>query len=220
MGALKFKEASEGANNYGIDCMWASFAAWVTFFRDVCGLELNEEISRKFEINETLVRSCGWTWWHQNVLAISDRPDWIKRDEQGRLHSQIGHSIHYRDGWGVSSWHGVTIPDAWVMDKSSLDPKTALQWENIEQRRAACEILGWHRILDELNAKLIDRNENPQIGTLYEVDLPDAPKERFIKVLCGTGREFAINVDPSCKTALEAQQWMWNSEDYQPEIRT
>jgi len=214
--AENFQSAKDGFNNYGIDATWSGFAAWVSFFRDVCGWQ--DKILEKFEINETLVKSCGWTWWHKNVVVIADRPEYIKRDEQGRLHSQTGHSIHYRDGWGFSCWHGTRIPDGWTVDEL---PSAAeiLNWPNAEQRRAGCEILGWAKILEEVNATVIDRDPNPQIGTLYRVDLPDAPNEYFLKYTCGTGREFAQNVDPA-KTALQAQQWIWQDTDYQPEVRT
>ena len=83
-----------------------------------------------------------------------------------------------------------------------------------------CHALSPSRILDELEAKTLDVNPNPQIGTLLEVDLPDSGKERFIRVKCGTGRFFALPVPPEIRTALEAQQWMWNDPNYQPEVRT
>jgi len=48
------------------------------------------------------------------------------------------------------------------------------------------------------------------IGTLVEVTLPDLGKEKFLKVLCGTGREFAIPVPPEMKTALDANAWTFD----------
>ncbi len=109
------------------------------------------------------------------------------------------------------------------MDRQSLTPKMALRWDNIEQRRAACEILGWHRILSELRAKTIDKHPNPQVGELVEVKLPDAGSERFLRVMCGTGREFALPVPPTIKTAMAAQAWTWGLDTNEfeiPEIRT
>ncbi|MBT9139215.1 MAG: hypothetical protein DDT31_01796 [Syntrophomonadaceae bacterium] len=105
-------------------------------------------------------------------------------------------------------WHGVFIPSEWITDKSSLDAKTAVTWPNIEQRRAACELVGWNAILNELSAKTIDHDVNPEHGTLYEVDLPDSPKEKFLRVKCATGRVFALRIDPDAKTVLEAQCWV------------
>jgi hypothetical protein len=110
-----------------------------------------------------------------------------------------------------------------VTDKSALTAKTALTWENIEQRRCACEILGWSAILRELKAKVIDTDGDPEIGELVEVDMPEVGQERFLRVRCGTGRQFALPVPPEMKTALEAQAWTWGMEPssfVKPEIRT
>ena len=98
-----------------------------------------------------------------------------------------------------------------------------MTWPNIEQRRAACEIVGWARILKELDARTIDKDDDPKIGELLEVELPNSGTERFIRVQCGTGREFAIPVPRDCgDTALEANAWTYglDSVDFVPEVRT
>ena len=220
VGNDNFQAVKEGLYNDGISSLWCSFTAFATFFRDVCGWG-DAEILTKMEINEQLVKSCGWTWWHQNVLTISDRPEFIKRDEQGRLHSETGMSIRYRDGWGFYNWHGVRIPEGWVTGKPP-SASEALTWENIEQRRAACEIVGWKNILSQLDAKIIDIDGDDEIGTLLEADIPDSGKERFLKVMCGTKREFVLPVPREMKTALEANAWTWNLKpnEYRPEVRT
>jgi hypothetical protein len=159
------------------------------------------------------------------VLAISDRPLEIHRDGDGRLHNQNGPSMIYRDGWSLWHWRGVAVPQEWIMDRAKLTAKTALTWTNMEQRRIACsEILGWAKILKELDAKIIDKDGDPQIGTLVEVSLPDLRgPARFCLVQCGTGREFAVGVPRDIPTAIAAQAWMQGIElrEFQkPEIRT
>jgi hypothetical protein len=84
----------------------------------------------------------------------------------------------------------------------------AITWENVEQRRCIAEIVGWHNVLDKLNAKQIDQDDDPQIGQLLEVDIPDVGRERFLKVECGTKRTFALPVPPDMQTALDAQAWL------------
>ena len=199
----------------------AGFAGYITFLRDVCGW--TDPSLEKFEVFETLVKNCGWTWWHENVLAISDRPTIINRDDQGRLHCETGPSIAYRDGWGLHHWHGTAIPAEWITDRSKLTPSIALKCENVEQRRAACEILGWVNILRDLKAKTIDTDNDPEIGELVEVKLPDLVKKaKFLRVRCGTGREFAIGIPPHINKALDAQAWIVGLEpkDFtRPEIR-
>ena len=128
----------------------------------------------------------------------------------GRLHCEDGPAIAYRDGWGLHSWHGVTVPREWIEDKASLTPKIALTHKNVEMRRAACEIIGWERILAELNARTIDRDPDPEIGELVEVDIPDVGRERFLRVQCGTKRRFALPVPPDMTTALAANAWGYN----------
>ena len=182
-------------------------------------MEWENESLKNFEINETLVKTCGWVWWHENVLVISDRPKELHRDDEGNLHNEVGPSISYRDGWSLFHWHGTAIPQEWIENKN-LTPKIALTWENIEQRRCACEILGWSTILDKLNAKTIDQHENPEIGTLVEVDLPDSGRERFLRVKCGTGRDFAIPVPPEMQTAAQSNAWTYGLDVVNPEVRT
>jgi hypothetical protein len=45
----------------------------------------------------------------------------------------------------------------------------------------------------------------------------------FLRVLCGTGREFAVGVPREVKTALEGQAWIQNRplQDFvKPEVRS
>jgi hypothetical protein len=77
--------------------------------------------------------------------------------------------------------------------------------------------------LKELDARTVDVDGDPEIGELLEVNLPDSGREKFLRVLCGTRREFALPVPNDMKTALEAQAWTWGmtpSEFIKPEIRT
>ena len=192
-------------NDYG-GAFWANWGAYVAYMRDVLGW--NGSTLERFEIDEALIRSCGWVWWHENVLAISDRPAVINRDETGRLHCETGPSIAYRDGWSLYHWHGVAIPEHWIKDRANLNVADVFKEENAETRRAGCNILGWDRVLAGIDAKLIDEDGDPQIGALYEGQIPGAVKCGFLKVRCGTGREFVIPVAPEARTAIEAQAWI------------
>ena len=199
---------------------YASWASFITFFRD--NLNFKNEKIEDFKWFEDLVLSCNMVLWHEQVCVIVDRPESISFDDENRLHGENGPAIKYRDGWTVCSWHGVQVPRDWILDKENLDPQTALTWENIEQRRCAAEIIGWNNVLEQLDCIVIDQDD-PEIGKLVEVDLPDVGRERFLQVLCGTGRTFALPVPPDVKTALEAQAWTWDIpvEDFvKPEIRT
>ncbi|HSV48341.1 MAG TPA: hypothetical protein VLJ58_21310 [Ramlibacter sp.] len=212
-------QVGSAVNNDRGGAFWASWCAYVSFFRDVMGWK--DPVLERFTIDEALTKSCGWVWWHENVLAISDRPTVIRRDDSGRLHGEKGPSIAYRDGWSLYHWHGVAVPEEWITRKA-ITPTEALHWPNVEQRRAACEILGWANILNELNAKVIDKDDDEEIGSLLEVNLPDSGPERFLSVRCGTGRRFALPVPREVDTALAANAWTYGLDrlSFKPEIRT
>ena len=170
-----------------------------------------------------LSQSIGWWASWDGICIVSDRPEAVHFDDQKRLHCETGMAARYRDGWGCYAWHGTAIPGEWIEKRSSLTPQVALTWNNIEQRRAACEIVGWSNILAQLDSRVIDDNGDPEIGRLIEVTLPDVGKERFIVVRCGTGRGFALPVPPNMRTAIEAQSWTWgiDKKDFmKPEVRT
>ena len=160
---------------------------------------------------------------HENICWISERHNILSRDEEGRLHSETGPSVSYPDGWSLYHWHGTAIPSEWIEDRKSLTAAVALKQANVERRRAACEILGWAKILSELDAKTLDHDADPQIGDLVQVNLPDLREPaKFLRVQCGTGREFAIGIPPHINKALDAQAWIIGLEakDFTlPEVR-
>ena len=209
---------------------WYLGAAFTSFFRDVCGLELKGDLWERAKAYEGTIQSACLWYPHADFIMVCERPSVIHRELSNptvtrgpgshRLHCPNGPAVAW-DGWGVYSWHGVLIPGEWVEGKPPTAAE-ALNWPNIEQRRAACEILGWAKILDQLKAEVIDKDPDEEIGTLLEVNLPDAGKERFLSVKCGTGRRFVIPVEKSCKTARQANAWTWGlgAKDYQPEVRT
>ena len=205
-----------GAQVYG-----AHDSEWLAFY-DFMLSELKIKECKKLNGLMELARYCGWWAPYENAVILQDRPSKIKFDDQKRLHSEDGPSIEYRDGFSVYSWHGTRIPEAWIKSPNELTPEIALTHENVEQRRAACEILGWETILNKLNAITIDRDEDPLVGELVEVDIPEIGREKFLRVTCGTGRKFALPVPPEMKTALQSNAWTYGLDgcEYNPEIRT
>ncbi len=212
------------------DSLWNSWwgqhdGYWIAFYlfcRDVIGVKYDAQRSKDLNLWRDIAQSCCWWQCHDNYVIISERPTIVRLDDRNVLHSQSGPALAFADGWAVHSWHGTRIPGEWIEKPNVLTAAVALKQNNVEQRRAACEIIGWDKILHDLKSKTINRDDDPQIGELLEVSLPDAPRERFLRVQCGTGRTFAIPVPPTVKTALEANAWTYGLEpiEYQPEGRT
>jgi len=196
-------QAWDAVNNYRGGSLWAAgWAAYLSFFRDVCGW--SDPVLERFEIDEALMKSCGWIWWHENVLAISDRPTVINRDKQGRLHSEVGPSIAYRDGWQLHHWHGTSVPAEWIEKRADLSPNTVIKAQNVEQRAAGAAIVGWPKMLSVLKSKTVNKHANPNIGELIELTLPglDEPKERVRELSDSEEEKLFANVRPVYRPIL------------------
>jgi hypothetical protein len=220
-GKKGLAETKNWSSVYQGGAYWAQYDSYLTAMRDILGLRLPEHANYKYW-EEAAIHGT-FRVMHEKFCIVSDFPEVLKIDDQNRAHGQDGPSHKWRDGWSLYHWHGVAVPEHWIMNKETLSAKEAITWTNIEQRRAACEILGWAKILQELDAKVINEDGDPEIGTLVEVNLPDIGKEKFLRVLCGTGREFAIPVPPEMQTAIQSQAWTWGLtlEEFKvPEVRT
>jgi len=115
----------------------------------VCGLE---EQTKKLSGLIEGAKNHGWWIPCENMCFVAERHNILKRDDRGLLHCENGHACAFPDGFEMYYWHGVRVPEEWIKNKRSLSAKDALTWDNVEQRRCACEILGWENILRELNA--------------------------------------------------------------------
>ena len=168
----------------------------------------------------TLRDAAGWVMPYTNICFVSERPEHLELDENERLHCETGPAMIYPDGFSVHAWHGTVFPEEWI--KSKPTASEALYWRNIEQRRVACEMLGWESILNELDCISLDKDEDPEIGELVSVTIPGIGEDNFLRVSCGTGRNFALPVPPEMKTARQANAWTWGlePEQYKPEVRT
>ena len=209
-------------------------APWLAFYEFFMR---HFDLAKKANGLMAVAKACGWVWPFAGCAIITDRPAIISMDDQNRLHRADGPAIEYRDGFAVHAWHGVRIPSEWIDTPEALDAKSAVTWPNVEQRRAAIEILGWNRVLDALEAKSLGGNPDPKIGELIEVHLPfededgnDTTRALFLKAQCGTGRTIFEAVDPDeidldhrFDPAWCAQAWRdgYSPADWlPPEIRT
>jgi hypothetical protein len=238
-------EFLDGVNNDGVSSLWASWAAYVSYFRDVVGWQ--DESLESFRVYEDLVLSCGWSWMHEEVLVIGDRPKIVHLDGQGRLHNPDGPSLEYRDGWKMYHSHGVPLPDDIMEDRSLLTAERINKETNAEVRRCLMEMFGYskyiaevgevvdqvgpdHKIVGLRNAKLLYR-EIPDDEPLVYLDMENSSDEYD-----GSRKRYLLAVDPTAydgraaKECLAAMASTWRDskgelifdspEDYSPEVES
>ena len=200
------------------DSVWASVfgqheAGWLAFyryFRDECGLV--DETSKLSGLWE-LAQSCGWIIPCKDICFVSERHTVCRLDERGLIHSETGPAIAYRDGFAVYGWHGTRIPANWIEQPESLTPQVALSQENSTLRIAAMQIIGWPKMIDLLDGKVIDRHPEGLIGgELVEVakakfNPAEAGSLKFLRAQCPRNGLIAFRVPDDIKTSHEAQAW-------------
>jgi hypothetical protein len=166
-------------------------------------------------------RSCGW-WWPQNgAVILTDRATDIRRDAQGRLHSEHGPALAYGDGYCMYAWHGVTLqadPD----QIRSMNPDDVLREANTEVRRSMIEIIGWSRFIKAAGLKQVGKSI-PDPGnpgeTLALYDVPNRIYEADVRVLIctnatterdGSRHTFGLTVPANISDPLAAAAWTFN----------
>lgn len=146
-------------------------------------------------------------WPHEMFVMVSDRPERIKLDDRGRLHSEDGMSIRYRDGWGLWHVHGVAVDEQIVMRAQTQTVEQIKGERNEEVKRIRIERFGWDRYLTAIKAEVIDTRHN-DIENTHEalVKCPDGMT--ILLPTCKTGRLFSLEVPPQIKTCEQAQEWL------------
>ena len=77
----------------------------------------------------SLLRTC-WqiadaasVWWpFQTGAILAERPLELHVDENGFLHRDDGPAVVYRDGWRVYAWHGLAVPEDWILHPAAIPP--------------------------------------------------------------------------------------------------
>ncbi len=182
----------------------------------------------------TVARNAGWWWPMRDTVILTDRPDTLHRDPQGRLHCETGPALRYRDGWAIHAIHGVRVPADLI--EHGWDVARILEEGNAEVRRAAIELTGWEHFISDSGLTLVasapDPGNPPHELELY--DLPDRLRDMYDDqariLLCtngsvepdGTRRRYGLPVpahhnDP---VAAAADLYGWPVEAYrQLEVR-
>jgi hypothetical protein len=201
------------------------------FFVEVLGAVLPKPLEQARLALNDFVESCGGVYFHSQFCVIYDKPSCLSFGvtEAGNpvLHSVEGPALAWGRGpdggprgkdwnYAVYAWQGTRVPPHWIEDPPKNREETraraedVLQQSNQETMRAGCELLGWANVLDVLDARTIDEHPDPKFGRLVEVDLPNAPAERFLVAECGTGRTIAVLASKDATSAVEAGAISYN----------
>ncbi len=189
---------------YGWYGYWGA-PAFVSFLREVCGLDLGDDMNARAIAYAGTAESACWWWPHREFVMVCERPIRIERDPQGRLHSLESRAIEWSDGWGVYRVHGTTVPDYVVERPEEITVERIDAEANDEVRRVMVERFGAERFIREAGAKKVQQDE---YGTLYERRFERGTPAVFVHLINstpeadGSRREFWRRVHPELRPLL------------------
>ena len=161
--------------------MWPAWIAFESFFREVCGLVLEGDLTQRAEVYaETALAGCYW-WPNRYFIIACERPKSIHQDPEGRLHSMDRKAIEWPDGWGIHVVHGVTVPDWIIEEKEKVTAEKITAENNAEVRRVMIDIFGAANYLQAIKAERLDYNEIR--GTLWKAEIPNDEPLVMIEVV-------------------------------------
>lgn len=172
-----------------------------------------------------VARSAGWWWPFDDAVILTERPCFLARDDDGRLHHPSRAALEYPDGWGIYAWHGVRVMPQVIEAPETLTVAQITDESNLAVRRVMLERFGWERYLRESGARIRHRDD---WGTLHEVRFADDEPLVMVEVVNSTPEDdgsyvnYLLRVPPACATAHEAVAWTCGetAETYRPAVET
>jgi len=180
---------------------------WVSFFKyfERIGV-LQNELFKNY--SDLFIQSNIYEWAKLEDLAVVCRkPKYIKRDEQGRLHSTNSPAVEWVNGDKHYFVKGIEVPDNWIEKKVTLeDIRTT---NNTELRRIAMELYGYKEYVIDIGAKKIDSDE---WGELYRVDVNEDEPIVMVSVLnsaCEPYKQMGLEQRQEFRSTEIAQRGEW-----------
>jgi hypothetical protein len=202
-GADKDKIFSE--SSYG---QWeASWLSYYKFFRDECGIELDERLQHFL----LLAQHTCWVYVEQatEVLYLCRKPVEVHM-VNGLLNRDDGPSVLFKDGFSVYSLEGHRVTEQIVMQPSTLTIEQIHSESNADIQAIMVDRYGWENYVEKTGCELLDSRHNDienTVEALYNT-------ERFglrLFCTCPTGRVFVKGVnrdEVTHKTCEAAQNWL------------
>ena len=171
----------------------------------------------------------------EGLAVLTDRPEKIDRDNDGRLHSETGPAIRYRDGYAVYALHGTRVTPRVALHPETISLEDVLGERNVVTRQILAERFGRDRVESQLGDRagfLLDPDteirHKDEFGVLYRLTLPGMEAVSIVKVVNstpepdGTFKDYFLRVPPWVRTAREAVAWTFGmgANEYGPGMQT
>jgi DNA-binding MarR family transcriptional regulator len=169
-----------------------------------------------------IARSAGWIVPHERVCWISERPDVLRVNAQGRLHCPDGPALHYPDGWAAYAWKGVSVP-AWMIEHPErITAATVADAFDPVLRNCMIEIMTPERFVRSGRVSRVSEDETGilwrklwgyrgvTVGSWTAVEVANGTPEHD-----GSRKRYFLRVPSRMRSAREAVAWTYGLTDEQ-----
>lgn len=112
-------------------------------------------------------------------------------------------------------WNGMPVNYQIVFEPETLDAKQILSERNAELRRVMMERVGYERLLEAIQAEVLDQDEDPGgERRLLRIAIEGDEDLVCVSVKCpSTGHQFILRVPPTMTTCRQAVAWTAGYDD-------
>ena len=189
--------------------------AYTSFFREVCGLELEGDLWGRGKAYEATIESACMWWPHRDFVMVCERPTVINRELSDpnrargwgshRMHAESAPAIAWPDGWSLYFHHGMQMPTELAEDHSKITVERIDAERNAEVRRV---LIGWYglaRYVQDSGSIVVhaDQDQYGRDRRLLRRELADDEPIVVVEVTNSTAepdgsfRKYHLRVDPN-----------------------
>lgn len=186
--------------------------AFYDYMIEVLKIDIDDDLVNKYRIWKNTIK-LGFIYPFDDICLVSEKPVEFHFNDKLQCHNERGPAIKYSDGFSIWMLNGVRVTEEIVMTPwDVLDPKIILTEKNAEVRREIVRKIGIERVIKELGADIIDR-DNITIGNnVYEYELLcikiNDNNQYYLKMINPSIGIYHIEgVHPSCRTVRGALEW-------------
>jgi len=151
----------------------------------------------------------------KEIVFISDFPKELHVNAEGRLHSDKGAALLYRDTYSMFRLNGIQVDEATaILKPDEITKDMILKQSNADIRREIVRKLTPEQLVTVLDAKVIDENHGYQ---LLGIELGDNRVRPFLKMNNPSlkGVVHVEGVRPEIKTVEDAIKYRNNLTNFQ-----
>lgn len=230
--ANKLKGTEKKYYSFGtyLSVYYQSFYAFYDSFVEF-GIITEDKFQKYFKIRDYVDSGIFMTIEFENAIILCEKPVKCLKNDNG-LHNTSGYAIEWRDGYGLYFINGRSIKKS-IFERAAsgkLTKEDYINETNDEVRSAWYEILGGEKLMQLLNASLVDEtsviHKNGEVETISiyrtKEKLNKIKKEPYawIKRICpSTGTTYLTPTDPKFNKAIDAAkfhrpEWVPNKIGY------